>query len=929
MSSGTSLVPSANPAGCRDARKRSSIRSKLVAVVLVGIGTATIIGTAASGWREAVRFAEAKRAEIDGTAHVLASAVADAVAAQDRMAVLKALRAIGKIPSFEYARVADGKGLTLGELGATVSLLESEETPILLRSTLETQVPVIKDGSRIGTVSVLVNTSELRQRLIDSSLTGLLAALLSAALGIAVAFRLQDRITRPLRELTATMSEIRQTSNFAGSVDHDANDETGVLVEAFNNMMGQIRQRDDRLAKHRETLEHTVEERTRDLRITKESAEDANAAKSDFLATMSHEIRTPMNGMLVMAELLASANLTDRHRRYADVVVKSGQSLLTIINDILDFSKIESGKMELERIDLDPAAVVDDVLNLFWDKASGKGLDLAGYVAPDVPLSVSGDPVRLNQVLSNLVNNALKFTEQGHVQVKVELVGDADSPLLRFAVSDTGIGIPQDKLATVFESFSQADQTTTRRFGGTGLGLAICKRLVGAMGGEIGVASKEGEGSEFSFTIANSVVPGQAGEAGPPQCNRLRNAIVSVRGQASKKAIAGYLSDRGIEAVPVGPEALGAADLDNAQLLLAEPKAIAELQVQNEQAESGCFRVCVSQLGDSLSDTLIGSGQAQDVLMRPVSRVAIHDLIDRLERGEPRGRTLLARKEAARLPTYRGARVLVADDSPINREVVTEALRQLEVTPDIVEDGAEAVRAAAAKTFDLIFMDCSMPEMDGFEATRRIRETEADTRTRVPIVALTAHIAGGRADEWREAGMDDYMTKPFRLGDLVERFEKYLPQSAEKSASLPAESDKMADEAPAAAVSEAETEADIPPVIDEDVLASLAGFQEGGGGELILRILSLFEEHAPPALLTLAEKASENSHTEIADAAHALKSMCRNIGAARLSRACDTLEAQARSGDVERLPAKIAAMQEMLVEVLAAIGTRKARLKAG
>lgn len=895
--------------------KRSSIRTKIIAVVLVAIATTTLLVTAASGWREAERFAEAKRAEIEATAYVLASAVADAVAVKDRMGVLKALRAIARIPSFKYARVDDVNGRRVAEIGAAVSLEESADLPILLLSTLETSVPVVKQGRPIGTVTVLVNTKELRQRLIDSSITGLLAALLSAVLGIAVTFRMQDRITRPLRKLTETMANIQKTHNFSSIVDHRANDETGILVDAFNEMMVQIRQRDDRLTQHREQLEQKVEERTQDLKIAKNVAEEANAAKSDFLATMSHEIRTPMNGMLVMAELLASANLTDKHRRYADVVVKSGQSLLTIINDILDFSKIESGKMELESIDLDPSTVVDDVLNLFWDKASSKGLDLAGYVARDVPQSIVGDPVRLNQILSNLVNNALKFTEQGHVRVTVETTRGPDGagdPGLRFAVADTGIGIPQDKLATVFESFSQADQTTTRRFGGTGLGLAICRRLVGAMDGEITVSSVEGQGSEFSFTIKCPASTGSCDIVNRTASNSLANAVVAVAGSATSQAIACYLSDRGIEATPVSPGDSSPIDVSGAQLVVADPDVIGALRGGAERPAGTPFMVCLSQLGDIKSDELIASEKAHDVLMQPVSRAAINELVDRLEKGEPRGRSLLERRESAKLPAYPNASVLVADDSPINREVVAEALKQMAIFPDVVEDGVAAVRAAEQKRYDLIFMDCSMPEMDGFEATRRIRSSEQETGQRVPIVALTAHMAGVGADEWRQAGMDAYLTKPFRIIDLVETFARYFPEEMRQA-------DGENQPGPVTDVNRdtgREDDANALPVIDDKVLCAAVGCEVGEEGELVLRILALFEEHGPPALLKLAESARDQGCEQIGDAAHALKSMCRNIGAMRLGEACDRLESEAKGGHVENLTAQLENLQRELVMVL-------------
>ena len=891
---------------------RSTIRRKLISIVLVGIATTIVLVTLANSWREAARYAQVKNAEITGIAHVFASAVADAVAAKDRTAILKPLRAIGRIPSFSYARVDDPSGRILADLGAAIVLEESAELPIFLRSSLEVQVPVVKSGIKVGRLTVLVKTDDLRASLMEGLLTGLIAALLSGAMGVAIATRLQKRITDPLRKLTQTMFDVERTQNFEQIVDHSSDDETGVLINTFNHMLKQIRVRDDRLAQHREQLEHKVEERTHDLKIAKDTAEEANAAKSDFLATMSHEIRTPMNGMLVMAELLASANLTDKHRRYADVVVKSGQSLLTIINDILDFSKIESGKMELECIDLDPSSVVDDVLNLFWDKASTNGLDLAGYVSPDVPQTISGDPVRMNQILSNLVNNALKFTEHGHVKVSVGMTRSTSGSAIRFAVSDTGIGIAQDKLKTVFESFSQADQTTTRRFGGTGLGLAICKRLVTAMEGEISVSSVEGEGSEFSFSIAHAALSEKETPPGASQASTLGNAIVAVAGSATPLVLSNYLADCGVETEQILGDTLTARQMEGAGIILAEPDVISSLPEGASNDKGKPFVVCVSQLGDVKCDDLIRSGRAHDVLMRPISRTAITGLIERLENGAPRGRTLLERGDSRKLPSYPNAKILVADDSAINREVVTEALRQMDVIPDVVEDGAVAVEAAGGKQYDLIFMDCSMPEMDGFEATRRIRAGEGETGRRVPIIALTAHIAGSSADEWKQAGMDDYLTKPFRITDLVEAFTQYLPEEMRQAVS-DTPSTPVADDSTTAGP---HADSGQPPAIDEKVLCEAVGCEVGEEGELVLRVLTMFEEHGPPGLLKLAESAQNQGSAQIADTAHALKSMCRNIGAVRLGEACDRLESEAKGGHIENLTEQLASLQTELVTVL-------------
>jgi two-component system sensor histidine kinase BarA len=903
---------------------RSTIRRKLVAVVLIAIATTTTLSTLASAWREANRYGEAKIAEVTGIAHVIANAVAAPLAAKDRMGVIKALRPIGRIPAFTNAAVMTEAGTPYADLGLSVTLREDPDRWILLRSNIEVDVPVMSSGAQIGSLRVLVNTSDLRQRLIDGALTGLLAALFAAGLGVAIATRLQRRITAPLAHLTERMFDVQRTSDFNARVDVRSNDETGVLVEAFNGMLEEIRQRDDRLSEHRENLENTVEERTQHLRVAKEEAEDANAAKSEFLATMSHEIRTPMNGMLVMAELLASANLSDRHRRYSDVIVKSGQSLLTIINDILDFSKIESGKLDLEVIALDPSEVVDDVLALFWERAVGKGLDLTAHVATDVPAKIEGDPVRLNQVLSNLVNNALKFTEDGHVDVLVESAPGG----LRFSVADTGIGIPADKIPTIFESFSQADQSTTRRFGGTGLGLAICRRLVDAMGGEIGATSEPGQGSRFSFTISAAPVVGEARDHGA--ASALRHAAVAHSSAATADAISRYLADRGVACERIGPHEISSWVAVGAGVVFAESAAIADLAASEQEAVEPPYIVCVSQMGDSRSDEVIASGQAHELIMRPVSRNGIGDLLVRLEAGEPRGRAALEARQGAELPRFSGLRVLVADDSPVNREVVIEALKQLDVAADVVEDGPCAVEAAGRETYDLIFMDCSMPGMDGFEATRAIRTQESERgQAPVPVVALTAHVAGGVADAWRDAGMNDYMTKPFRITDLAECFETFCGAPAQ-SGGAPAPAAEPAQNAPVPAEEDAETtEQGEEPVIDDTVLDKALTGDTAANAKVIVRVLGLFESHAPPALLKLAEAARDDAGEEIAKAAHALKSMSANIGAVRLARACGALEADAKVGKLDDLVRRLAGLQQLLVDVLAHIEARKSGLGEG
>ncbi|MBN1911464.1 MAG: phosphate ABC transporter substrate-binding protein PstS family protein [Pirellulales bacterium] len=692
-------------------------------------------------------------------------------------------------------------------------------------------------------------------------------------------------------------------------------DEEGLPLH-FANMLTDITDKKHAADELRQLNEH-LEQQTILANEMATQAELASMAKSEFLANMSHEIRTPLNGIIGMTGLLLDTDLSDEQRRFAEAVKASSESLLCLIGDILDFSKIEAKKLELEFLDFDLRSMLEDFTATMAVKAHEKGLELVCGVEPDVPLLVRGDPGRLRQILNNLVGNALKFTQEGEVVIRVA-VAQADETTssagkevhLRFTVRDTGIGIPADKQSGLFQQFTQVDASTTRKFGGTGLGLAISKQLAEMMGGRIGVASEEGHGAEFWFTVRLEI---QLEETCPEATHSedlsgIRVLVVDDN-TASREAMNAHLSVWGMhvteaEDATVAFKAMCTAWEDNKPFRCA----VIDMQMPGVDGESlgraikadprlaDVRIVLLTPLGSTCDAKRCVESGFETCLCKPPRYVDLKAVFIRaLTR--PDGATKIrhpvetnrTRRQARKLLAGRHARVLVAEDNLTNQQVALGILKRLGLSADAVADGAEAVTSLKSIPYDLVLMDVQMPEMDGLEATRRIRDSASDVLNHnIPIVAMTAHAMAGDREKCLEAGMNDYVAKPVEPEVLAMTLEKWLPSGEVLAPSKKVSCKKK---------HRADAETVVPAHAIWDSRAMLDRLM--GDESLAATVIKGFLDDIPNQIEILTQFVEDGDVSRTERQAHAIKGAASNVGGEAMRETACEMEKAAKAGDLD------------------------------